>query len=131
MSKAGTYTYTATYTGKNYKTVSTTSKVKLTYPTKTITVKADKYKKVFGEYLYCFAKGQDGIPVKKPAVSVTSNGIDKAKKTKLVKAKMYFKNKRTGKIIARTSSKVKYDAISFKLPSGYKVHSDKVWYRYK
>ena len=131
LTKAGTYTYKATYTGKNYKTVTTTGKVILKYPTKTVTVKAGKHKKVFGERIDCNIKDQDGSIRKKPSVMITCNGIDMPKHTKLLKAKMYFKNKRTGKIITKTSSKVKWSAITFKLPANYKVYKVKVWYKYK
>lgn len=133
LSKAGTYNYKASFQcdSCNYKEVSSKNKVILKYPTKTVTVKAGKHKKVFGERIDCNIKDQDGSIRKKPSVMITCNGIDMPKHTKLLKAKMYFKNKRTGKIITKTSSKVKWSAITFKLPANYKVYKVKVWYRYK
>ena len=131
LTNTGTYTYSAKYTCRDYNTVTSKSKVVLKKPTKTVTVKAGKYKKVFGEFVCSFVKGQDGSILKKPSVMITSNGIDMPKHTKLLKAKMYFKNKYTKKIISKTSSKVKWSAISFKLPANYKVYKVKVWYRYK
>ena len=59
-------------------------------------------------------------------------GLDNPIKIKLVKAKVWFKNKKTGKIITRTSSKTQggYD-IYFKLIKGYTPYKAKVWYRNK
>lgn len=49
--------------------------------------------------------------------------------TKLLKAKFYFKNKVTGKVITKTSSKFKYNAIKVNMVNGYSPYKAKVWYR--
>ena len=50
--------------------------------------------------------------------------------TKLVKAKFYFKNKLTGKVITKTSSKVDYGTwIKVKAVKGYSPYRATVWYR--
>lgn len=50
--------------------------------------------------------------------------------TKLVKAKFYFKNKATGKVITKTSSKVDYGTwIKVKAVKGYSPFRATVWYR--
>lgn len=62
-------------------------------------------------------------------VELTGGGLTLAKHTKLIKAKFYFKNKQTGKIITKTSNKVKYDTIKIKPIKGYSPYKAKVWYR--
>ena len=66
-----------------------------------------------------------------PGVYVESNGggLSYAKHTKLLKAKYFFKNKKTGKIITKTSKKVKYGTIAIKPIKGYIPYKAKVWYR--
>ena len=49
--------------------------------------------------------------------------------TKLVKAKFYFKNKLTGKVITKTSSNAKYSAIKVNMVNGYSPYRATVWYR--
>lgn len=49
--------------------------------------------------------------------------------TKLVKAKFFFKNKVTGKVITRTSSDAKYSAIRVNMINGYSPYKATVWYR--
>ena len=60
-----------------------------------------------------------------------SSGLSDAKHTKLIKAKFFFKNKKTGKVITKTSSKVKYNGISIKPIKGYSPYKASVWYRDK
>ena len=62
-------------------------------------------------------------------VESTGGGLTPAKHTKLIKAKFYFKNKATGKVITKTSSKVKYSAIVVKPIKGYSPYKATVWYR--
>ena len=62
-------------------------------------------------------------------VELTGGGLTPAKHTKLIKAKFYFKNKITGKIITRTSNKVKYDTIKVSPINGYSPFRATVWYR--
>lgn len=66
-----------------------------------------------------------------PGVYVQANGggLTDAKHTKLLKAKFYFKNKNTGKIITKTSKKVKYDGIVIKPIKGYVPYKATVWYK--
>ena len=68
-----------------------------------------------------------------PGVYVESyyKDLDNAKHTKLVKAKFFFKNKKTGKIITKTSKKVRYGTIVIKPISGYSPFKATVWYRDK
>ena len=68
-----------------------------------------------------------------PGVYVESyyKGLDGAKHTKLVKAKFFFKNKKTGKVITKTSTKVSYGSISIKPIKGYTPYKATVWYKDK
>lgn len=62
-------------------------------------------------------------------VECTSGGLEKAKHTKLIKAKFYFKNKKTGKIISKTSRNANYNTIKVNPITGYSPFKAKVWYR--
>jgi len=62
-------------------------------------------------------------------VQCSSGGLENPKHTKLLKAKFYFKNKKTGKIITKTSKKVKYNEIVVKPIKGYSPYKATVWYR--
>ena len=62
-------------------------------------------------------------------VEARLSGLEYPQHTKLIKAKFYFKNKQTGKIITKTSNKVKYDTIKVKPIKGYSPYKAKVWYR--
>lgn len=62
-------------------------------------------------------------------VEARLSGLEDPQHTKLIKAKFYFKNKQTGKIITKTSNKVKYDTIKVKPIKGYSPYKAKVWYR--
>ena len=62
-------------------------------------------------------------------VEATGGGLSYPKHTKLLKAKYFFKNKKTGKIITKTSKKVKYYSIVIKPIKGYVPYKAKVWYR--
>ncbi|MBR3140912.1 MAG: hypothetical protein IKF11_08630, partial [Methanobrevibacter sp.] len=64
-------------------------------------------------------------------VQLNGGGLTDAKHTKLVKAKFYFKNKKTGKIITKTSKKVKYSTIKVKPIKGYTPYKATVWYKEK
>lgn len=64
-------------------------------------------------------------------VEAYHSGMDGAKHTKLVKAKFFFKNKKTGKVISKTSSKVKYNNIVLKPIKGYSPFKAAVWYKDK
>ena len=66
-----------------------------------------------------------------PGVYVEANGggLSYAKHTKLLKAKYFFKNTKTGKVITKTSKKVKHDGIVIKPIKGYVPYKAKVWYR--
>lgn len=66
-----------------------------------------------------------------PGVYVQANGggLTDAKHTKLLKAKYYFKSKSTGKVITKTSKKVKYDGIVIKPIKGYVPYKATVWYK--
>lgn len=132
LTEAKKYYYSVQYTCRNYKTATSYSKVILNKPVRTIIINAGKHKKVFGDLITCHVKEIDGRTIlKKPLVHLTSNGIDLPKNTKLLAAKMYFKNKYNGKIIMKTSYKVKWNAIYFKLPAAkYKVTGVKVWYQH-
>ncbi len=68
-----------------------------------------------------------------PGVYAQANGggLTNAKHTKLLKAKFYFKNKKTGKIITKTSKKVKYSTIKVKPIKGYTPYKATVWYKEK
>ena len=55
--------------------------------------------------------------------------LDSAKHTKLKKATVWFK--KNGKVIKRSSSKVRYDSITVKLVKGYKAYKVKVYYKNK
>ena len=57
-------------------------------------------------------------------------GLENPKHTKLIKAKFYFKNKSTGKIITKTT-KVKYHTFVVKPISGYSPYKVSVWYKDK
>lgn len=64
-------------------------------------------------------------------VELTGGGLTPSKHTKLIKAKFYFKNKKTGKVITKTSNKVKYNTIVVKLVKGYSPYKATVWYKDK
>ena len=64
-------------------------------------------------------------------VEATGGGLTLSKHTKLLKAKFYFKNPSTGKIITKTSKKVKYSSIVVKPISGYVPYKATVWYKDK
>ena len=64
-------------------------------------------------------------------VQCSSGGLENPKHTKLLKAKFYFKNKKTGKIITKTSKKVKYNEIVVKPIKGYSPYKAVVWYKDK
>ena len=63
--------------------------------------------------------------------SCSSGGLENPKHTRLVKAKFYFKNKKTGKVITKTSTEVKYNEIVVKPVKGYSPYKATVWYRDK
>lgn len=58
-----------------------------------------------------------------------SKEMEKQKHTKLLKAKYYFKNKNTGKIITKTSSKVTHNSIIIKPIKEYTPYKATVWYK--
>ena len=62
-------------------------------------------------------------------VFASSSSWEVPEHTKLLKAKFYFKNKKTGKIITKTSKKVKYYSIIVKPVKGYSPYKASVWYR--
>ncbi len=62
-------------------------------------------------------------------VQCSSGGLENPKHTKILKAKFYFKNKKTGKVITKTSKKVRYNEISIKPVKGYSPFKAQVWYR--
>lgn len=65
-------------------------------------------------------------------VETYNQGLEYPKHTKLIKAKFYFKNKKTGKIITKTSSKVHAKtSIIVKPIKGYSPYKATVWYRDK
>lgn len=64
-------------------------------------------------------------------VEARMGGQESCKHTKLIKAKFFFKNKKTGKVITKTSSKVKYASIKVNPVSGYSPYKAIVWYRDK
>jgi len=59
-----------------------------------------------------------------------SSGIELPKHTKIVKAKFFFKNKKTGKVITKTSKNGGY-AINVNLVNGYIPYKATVWYKDK
>ena len=64
-------------------------------------------------------------------VECTAGGLENSKHTKLLKAKFYFKNKKTGKVITKTSKKVRYNYIVVKPVKGYSPYKATVWYKDK
>ena len=65
-------------------------------------------------------------------VQTYNQGLDYPKHTKLIKAKFYFKNKKTGKIITKTSSKVlSKTTLMVKPIKGYSPYKATVWYKDK
>lgn len=64
-------------------------------------------------------------------VECSSGGLENPKHTKLVKVKFYFKNKITGKVITKVSSKVKYNSVVVKPIKGYSPFKATVWYKDK
>ena len=66
-----------------------------------------------------------------PGVYVESfyKGLEGAKHTKLVKAKFFFKNKKTGKVITKTSSEVADGRIVIDPIDGYSPYKATVWYK--
>jgi hypothetical protein len=59
-----------------------------------------------------------------------SSGIELPKHTKIIKAKFFFKNKKTGKVITKTSKNGGY-AINVNLVNGYLPYKATVWYKDK
>ena len=59
-----------------------------------------------------------------------SSGIELPKHTKIIKAKFFFKNKKTGKVITKTSKNGGY-AINVNLVNGYIPYKVTVWYKDK
>ena len=59
------------------------------------------------------------------------SGLESPEHTKLIKAKVYFRNKYTGKVITKASSKVRYHTIKINMIKGYSPYKAKVWYRDK
>ena len=53
--------------------------------------------------------------------------------TKLIKAKVWFKNTKTGKIITRTKTSTNnyYNIKKFSWINGYKPYKAKVWYKFR
>ena len=68
-----------------------------------------------------------------PGVYIESSagGREYPKHTKLIKAKIFFKNKRTGQVITKVSSKVRYHTIKVNMIRGYSPYKATVWYRDK
>ena len=68
-----------------------------------------------------------------PGVYIESrlSGLEYPKHTKLIKAKIFFKNKRTGQVITKVSSKVRYHTIKVNMIRGYSPYKATVWYRDK
>lgn len=64
-------------------------------------------------------------------VEARLSGLENPQHTKLVKAKFFFKNKNTGRVITKSSSKVRWDTIKVSPVSGYSPYKVKVWYRDK
>ena len=62
-------------------------------------------------------------------VQCSSDGLNSAKHTKVLKVKFYFKNKKTGKVITKTSKKVRYNGVSIKPIKSFSPYKAKVWYR--
>ena len=59
------------------------------------------------------------------------SGLENPKHTKLIKAKIFFKNKRTGQVITKVSSKVRHHTIKVNMIRGYTPYKATVWYRDK
>lgn len=58
-----------------------------------------------------------------------SSGIELPKHTKIIKAKFFFKNKKTGKVITKTTKKVSHSTIKVNLVNGYLPYKVTVWYK--
>ena len=73
--------------------------------------------------------GQYDKGVTVDAVCSKYGDLDYAKHTKLTKLKVWFK--KNGKVIKRSSSKVRYDSIRVKLVKGYTPYKVKAYYKKK
>lgn len=63
--------------------------------------------------------------------AIYKNDLTSAKHTKVLTAKFFFKNKKTGKIITKTSSNVEYNGIVIDTIKGYSPYKATVWYKDK
>lgn len=101
---------------------------------KTITIKMNKSKKVKGGSLEAFYSTRDAQESKGVHVqSYSSEGHDGDPHLFITKAKFFFKNKKTGKIITKTSkTKISklygWDYPYSKLINGYTPIKAKIWY---
>jgi len=102
--------------------------------TKTITLKMDKYKKVKGDIIITFYEPKNAQnPKGVYATNFNAKDIDGVSHCLIIKAKFFFKNKKTGKIITKTcKSKTNkiygWDYPYFKPIKGYTPIKTKIWY---
>ena len=102
--------------------------------TKTVTLKMNKYKKVKGDVILTFYEPKDGQnPKGVYATNFNAKDINGISHCLIKKAKFFFKNKKTGKIISKTyKSKVNkvygWDYPTSKLIKGYTPIKTKIWY---
>ncbi|WP_407394092.1 hypothetical protein [Methanobrevibacter sp.] len=101
---------------------------------KTLTLKMNTYKKIKGDIMQTFVEPKDA-QYKKGVYAECYNAkspMDKLPHKIIVKAKFFFKNKKTGKVISKTY-KSKTDIYGFyepvsKLIKGYKPIKTKIYY---
>ena len=83
-----------------------------------------------GDGLYTIYSTEYGQYYPGAYVQGVSSGIELPKHTKIIKAKFFFKNKKTGKVITKTSKNGGY-AINVNLVNGYLPYKVTVWYKDK
>ena len=109
---------------KNYEFIEDFDWINIWKTKKTATLKMNTQKKVNGEYMYTFSETSKNAQYPK-GVYVTGDIGDENPGFTILKAKFFFKNKKTGKIISKTTTS---ETMSVKLIKGYTPIKTKVWY---
>ena len=133
--KVGTYSVSVTSNDDRYK-IKEKGKIAIySKKTKTLTLKMNKQKKVKGDYIDTEYFKHDS-QYKKGVYTFCSNAkkpLDGISHTYITKAKFFFKNKKTGKIITKTvktknAKGYEWEYPHTKLISGYTPIKATIWY---
>lgn len=133
--KVGIYSVSVTSNDERYSIKEKGNIAIYSKKTKTLTLKMNKQKKVKGDYIDT-AYFKHNSQYKKGVYTFCSNAkkpLDGISHTYITKAKFFFKNKKTGKIITKTiktknAKGYEWDYPHTKLISGYTPIKAKIWY---